>query len=134
MGMDIKFQENNGDSLEAFFNEIIIESEDLEKKMLKAGSEEAEKDLKQELLALKRDGIDRPNGRPALADDIVTVLEKDKWGTKSVKIRGGKLTGTLWHLVNDGTLHARATHFMDRVLQGLDSRIDSLWSKAGGKE
>jgi hypothetical protein len=63
-------------------------------------------------------------------DIKATVKSKD--GVAYVLIRGGKLTGYKWHLVNDGTrdsngrVKTAATHFIDIALKQSESAIDAL--------
>ena len=66
-----------------------------------------------------------------MQDDIkATVKSKD--GVAYVLIRGGKLTGFKWHLVNDGTrdrnggVKTPATHFIDMALKQSEPEIDAL--------
>lgn len=66
-----------------------------------------------------------------MKDDIkVTVKSED--GVAYVLIRGGKLTGYKWHLVNDGTrdrngrVKTSATHFIDKALKQSEPEIDAL--------
>lgn len=66
-----------------------------------------------------------------MRDDIkATVKSKD--GVAYVLIRGGKLTGYKWHLVNDGTrdqygrVKTTATHFIDKALKQSEAEIDAL--------
>lgn len=66
-----------------------------------------------------------------MKDDIkATVKSKD--GVAYVLIRGGKLTGFKWHLVNDGTrdrngrVKTSATHFIDKARKQSEPEIDEL--------
>jgi len=66
-----------------------------------------------------------------MKDDIkATVKSKD--GVAYVLIRGGKLTGYKWHMVNDGTrgrdgrVKTSATHFIDKALKQSEPEIDAL--------
>lgn len=66
-----------------------------------------------------------------MKDDIkATVKSKD--GVAYVLIRGGKLTGFKWHMVNDGTrdrdgrVKTSATHFIDKALKQSEPEIDAL--------
>lgn len=45
---------------------------------------------------------------------------------KRATIGGGKATGTLWHIVNDGAYRTRATHFIDAVLKNTDNKVDEI--------
>lgn len=73
------------------------------------------------------------NGKPYkhMKDDVEVIINT-KRGESVVIVRGGKQTGRKWHLLNDGTLnpdgtiHTKATHFMNRALQKSDSQIQSV--------
>ena len=59
-----------------------------------------------------------------MADDVVIKTGKDKYGYRYAKVGGGKKTGTLWHIVNDGTYKNKATHFMDNVINETSSEVE----------
>lgn len=61
-----------------------------------------------------------------MADDVVIRSGKDKYGYRYVKVQGGKSTGTLWHIVNDGTFRNTATHFMDNAMSQAETDIQSI--------
>lgn len=61
-----------------------------------------------------------------MADDVVIKTGKDKYGYRYAKVGGGKKTGTLWHIVNDGTYKNKATHFMDNVISETSSEVDGI--------
>lgn len=131
MGFDVKYQkESSNDGLEMFLAEIKNSAEITEKEMIKAAGERAKAEVEKQLQGIKRFNIDR-KGRPALADDVKLSVRKNKWGQLTAQVKGGKLTGTLWHIVNDGNLHSRPTKFLDRALNNLDNAIDGLWEKVG---
>lgn len=52
-----------------------------------------------------------------MADDVIMRTVKDSFGDEVVRVRGGTKTGTLWHIVNDGTYRSKAHHFMDKALK-----------------
>lgn len=71
-----------------------------------------------------KDGSDKKRPREVhMADDVVVRTGKDKYGYRYAKIQGGKQTGTLWHIVNDGTYRSRATHFIDKSISEADKDI-----------
>lgn len=74
---------------------------------------------------LERSNISDPE-HVHLKDDVQLSITKDKYGGKVAKVRGGKKTGTLWHIVNDGTYRSRGTHFMDKATSEVDSQIDGI--------
>jgi len=61
-----------------------------------------------------------------MSDDVVIKTGKDKYGYKYAKVGGGKHTGTLWHIVNDGTYRTKATHFMDRTISETEGEIQAI--------
>lgn len=61
-----------------------------------------------------------------MANDVTVKIAKDKYGYKLVKIGGGKQTGTLWHIVNDGTYRSKATHFMDKLIQESEAEVQQI--------
>ena len=64
-----------------------------------------------------------------MADDVVIKTGKDKYGYRYAKVGGGKRTGTLWHIVNDGTYKNRATHFMDNAISQSESEVQAIIDK-----
>lgn len=124
MGFKINYREDNADTLEAYLLGMVEDAERTEKEMLQEAAEQVKDNVVSELNKHRRAIDERYKGRPAMADDV--KIRKPK-GT--VKIQGGKMTGTLWHLVNDGNLHSIATHFMDNALKRLDQDIDKAWDK-----
>lgn len=130
MGFDLTYKEYNEDTLQAYLASISIEATDLEKKMLESASEEVKEQIVANLNKHRRIIAVRYGNRPAMADDVKTTIKTDTYGDKYAKVMGGKKTGTLWHLVNDGNLHSNPTHFMDNALKKLDKDIDKVWNKA----
>lgn len=61
-----------------------------------------------------------------MADDVVIKIGRDKYGYRYAKVCGGKQTGTLWHIVNDGTYKNNATHFMDNVISESENEIQAI--------
>lgn len=67
---------------------------------------------------------------PPLFSDVVkkNLKKKGYW-----QIKGGKATGKLWHIVNDGTYRTRPRRFMLPAMDAADGAIDSAWEKQRGK-
>lgn len=65
-----------------------------------------------------------------MADDVKTSIKDDKTGNVYAIIRGGKMTGYKWHLVENGTSTSRATHFIEKALKETESEIDSYIEEA----
>lgn len=128
MGLNVNYDEDR-EGLDVFLTGIQIESEKIEKGMLQKSGDMVRDLVVAELNKHKRVLAVRYKGRPALADDVSRTIRTSKWGDKYVSIRGGKKTGTLWHLVNDGTLHSRPTHFLDRAIKQMDENIDQMWNE-----
>lgn len=61
-----------------------------------------------------------------LYQDVITKITKDEYGDQILKVGGGSRTGTLWHIVNDGTYKTQATHFMDRIIEKAEKEFDDL--------
>lgn len=61
-----------------------------------------------------------------MADDVVIKIGKDKYGYRYAKVCGGPKTGTLWHIVNDGTYKNKATHFMDDAISATEKEIEEI--------
>lgn len=129
MGFNLDYKQSDGDTLEAYLTSIEQDSEKTEKEMLKEAGEKVKEFIVANLNRHRRVLAVRYKGRPAMADDVKISIRTGKWGYRSAKIMGGKMTGTLWHLVNDGNLHSTPTHFMDGALARLDGDIDRLWEK-----
>lgn len=74
-------------------------------------------------------------GYKHMAEDVTYSIVKDKYGDKVAKVKGGRKTGSKWHLVNDGTYRSRATHFMDAAMEQsereLEQMLDDELRKAG---
>lgn len=127
MGFKIDYKEQKSDTLEIYLSDIMKDSELTEKEMLKDAGETVKEAVVRNLERHRRVLAIRYKGRPAMADDVRISIRTEKWGNKSVRVMGGKMTGTLWHLVNDGNLHSRPTHFLDNAINKLDSDIDKIW-------
>lgn len=129
MAFKVVSSEKEGDSFDVFLKSILIESEQAEKGMLKEAGEQVREYVVANLNKHRRVLAQRYKGRPAMADDVKISTRKDRNGNIAVRVQGGKMTGTLWHIVNDGHLHAMGTHFMDEALARLDGTIDKLWDE-----
>ena len=80
-------------------------------------------DSVRQLQHLKRQGKLPVNRGVHMYQDVKKTYSKK---LKRVTIGGGKKTGTLWHIVNDGAYRTRATHFIDAVLKNADSKVDEI--------
>jgi HK97 gp10 family phage protein len=129
MGFKMQYQQKDNDTFEVFLKSIATDSEQTERDMLKEAGEHVKKAVVANLNKHRRAIAKRYKGRPAMADDVRISTRRDRNDNLAVKVQGGPMTGTLWHLVNDGHLHAQPTHFMDNALKSLDSDIDYIWDK-----
>ena len=129
MGFNIDYRESNKDTLEAYLSDITKDAEKTQDDMLREAGEEVKEYVVANLNKHRRPIAARYKGRPAMADDVKVSIRSGKWGGRFARIMGGKKTGTLWHLVNDGNLHSMGIHFMDGALAKLDGNIDKVWDK-----
>lgn len=90
----------------------------------------AKKEAIIELHKLKRRGVLPKKRKLHMFQDVV-VVSSPRY--KRMEVGGGKETGTLWHIVNDGTYRTNATHFMDNVVSKIDAVAEAVWNKAGRK-
>lgn len=127
MSYNITFESDDG--LQVYLNDIVKDAEKTERQMLEEAGDQLKEYIEANLNKHRRVLAVRYKGRPAMADDVKRTIRTNKWGEKYVSVRGGKKTGTLWHLVNDGTLHTKGIHFMDGALARMDGSIDRLWDK-----
>jgi len=110
-------------ALNEFLGEIIAKTEEAKVKCLKAAGEATKNAVSQ---SVKCSNITDPD-HVHIADDVQMSLVADtELGGKKAKIKGGKKTGTLWHIVNDGTYRSKATHFMDKAMQKVESEMDAI--------
>lgn len=116
------------DTFDVFISGLEGECEELGNRMLKAAGEKAKELIIANLNKHRR--VLAVRYRPAFADDVKLSIRTDKYGEKYAKVMGGKKTGTLWHIVNDGNLHSSPTHFIDNALKELDENIDKVWNEA----
>lgn len=133
MGFKVKYNEESPqDGLEVMLKDIQVSAEVTEREMLKLAGNRAKEEVEKQLNHIKRADANR-YGRPALADDVKLSIRKNNWGELTAQIKGGKKTGTLWHLVNEGNLYSRPTFFLDAAIRNLDNAIDGIWEKIDRK-
>lgn len=124
--MSMKLRYEDSDKLEVMLGTI---SRDCEMAGLDA-QKECAKVVKREVIR-RLDSIRTPDEETRqrikhMADDVQITTTKDKYGDVVVKVRGGKSTGTLWHIVNDGTYRSKATHFMDLALSNVENELQQI--------
>ena len=69
--------------------------------------------------------------RPHMMDDVEFVIKTSNKGERYVSVRGGKKTGRLWHLVNDGHVAEDGTvvpgvRFVELAVQQSEKEIDDI--------
>jgi HK97 gp10 family phage protein len=61
-----------------------------------------------------------------MKNDVKTSVKDDNQGTVYAVIKGGKYTGYKWHLLNNGTVNSRATHFVDNALKQSEGEFEVM--------
>jgi len=122
VGVKIRSQESVGISV--FLDNLLNTTEEIEINFLKRSAEVVKKNVIANLNAVRTDNDDPEHKH--MADDVQASVVKDKFGDRTARIRGGRRTGTKWHLVNDGTYRSRATHFIDKALQQSEPEIEQI--------
>jgi len=80
-------------------------------------------------------GKRRHQNRKPLSKNVTGGLVPDKiFGGKRARIKGGKDTGTLWHIVDGGTRRSRRRKFLDASMKALDTVTEKELDTALGKE
>lgn len=114
------------EELEVFLKRIINDSQhaviDTAKDMAKITKAKAEKRLKDIQRAEKL-----PKSRTVHMYQDVDIFNKPS--KDRVEVGGKKKTGTLWHIVNDGTYRSRPTHFIEWTLKDVDKEVDKVFEK-----
>lgn len=128
MSMSMKIDE--GDTLTVYLEKMLNSCDDTGKKIRKIVSLRIKSDLVTQLRAMKyiprnKDGSTGKRQREIhMADDVHITNRKDRLGYEVTRINGGKQTGTLWHILNDGNYGHPGNHFMDNTLSKVDDFID----------
>jgi len=127
----LKYTES--DKLEDFLGGTILGAEAAKNHFLKDAANKAKDAVKRHIP--RTVGVRRHNKRKRLVDDIQAGLVDDKiYGGKRARVRGGRHTGSIWHLVDKGTRHSRGTNFMDKAMLDIESQIDPLLDAALSEE
>lgn len=85
-----------------------------------------------EAAAVKAEPKNYDGSRPYvhMQDEVSYKVKKSKTGALYVSVRGGKMTGYKWHLVNDGTVNTNPTHFIEtaesRSGEEIERAIDEM--------
>lgn len=136
--MGIKMTYKDSDKLNVIADDILKDIELTEEEALEAMKPKLQVITVEELRRIKRiknimkhrrraNGEKRRNRH--MYQDVEVKIDKDDYGYKVLKVRGRAQTGTLWHIVNDGTYRTRATHFMDKIIERAGKELDALVSR-----
>ena len=80
---------------------------------------------------LPRSNKIKKKNMPHMKDDVEYKIKTSSKGERYVSVGGGKKTGKLWHLVNDGHVAEDGTvvvgkHFIEAAMAQSDKEIDSI--------
>lgn len=130
-GFELKITDTSGNELKNFLGDIIKDADMVGDDILKEAAKIIKVRVEGNLRNLQKKRYNKSGyelKRPReihMADDVTIKFSNDKHGYRVAKIVGGKYTGTLWHIVNNGTYLAKATHFMDKSINQSDIQIES---------
>ncbi|WP_090554731.1 HK97-gp10 family putative phage morphogenesis protein [Natronincola ferrireducens] len=127
MYLAAKIRMTDSETIDVFLEGIISSAEAVEENYLKRSAEVIKKNIKDQLNSIKT-STNRA-GHKHMADDVQANVVRDKYGYKVARIKGGKRTGTKWHLVNDGTYRSDATHFMDKAIAQSESEVNKIFEE-----
>jgi HK97 gp10 family phage protein len=88
------------------------------------------KEAERELKAIERKGKMYDNRTVHMYQDVIKTNQKK--GLVAI-VKGDKETGKLWHIVDQGTYRSKAHHFIDRVLNSVEPRVESILNRKGAK-
>jgi len=125
--MSYKIKSTESEEIEVFLNEIMGVTEEIEERFLKRAAEVEKRNIVKNLNILRAETNDPEHKH--MADDVSYRIVKDRYGGKVARIRGGRKTGTKWHLVNDGTYRSKATHFIDTAMKQSDEEIEQIFEE-----
>jgi len=121
------------DKIEDFTGKTVLEVEAAKKRFLEDAKKQGKAAVQRHIP--KSVGKRRHINRKAMQKDIEARIVKDKiFGGKRTRIRGGRQTGRLWHILNDGTYRFRGTRFMDKALADMESGLDAALDAALSEE
>ena len=125
MGINIKESEK----LDKFLADTSLAAENAKLEFLKESSKIAKAAVLKHIPRTM--GVRRHTHRKPMHKDVQAGLAPDKkFGGKRMRVRGGRQTGRLWHILNDGA-HRRnqPTHFIDKAMRDIEGDIDALLDK-----
>lgn len=103
--------------IKLWFKELEQDSQELTIKVAENYADFAKKTMEKLLANAKRHGK-VPERRGVHMHEDVKLRENKSKGFMT--IGGGKMTGTLWHIVNDGTYQSTGIHFIEKALDEMD--------------
>ncbi len=104
--------------IKLWFKELEQDSQELTIKVAEDYAEFGKKTVERILQSEKRLGKLPEKRGVHMCEDV--KLRKNK-AKGYMTIGGGKMTGTLWHIVNDGTYRSKGIHFIERTLNEMDN-------------
>lgn len=123
MSMKMRFEDT--DKLEVVLGSIIKDCENAGLEAQKECAQIAKKAVVRRLEKIKTSQDENEEIVTHMCNDVQIKTTKDRFGDNIVKLQGGKKTGTLWHLVNDGTYRSDPTHFMDLALNDAEEDFNN---------
>lgn len=124
--MSMEMRHEDSDKLEVMLGNLSRDCEKAGIDAQKAGAKVVKNAVESKLSSIRTKDKEEDKIKTHMADDVIIATSKDSFGDTVVKVRGGKRTGTLWHIVNDGTYRSKATHFMDSALSSSEAELNSL--------
>ena len=126
----------DSDKLEDFLGGTVLSVEEAKNQFLKNAANKTKAAVHRHIP--RSMGKRRHTGRKPLHQDIQAGLVDDKvYGGKRARVRGGRHTGPLWHIVDQGTRRSRGRNFMSKAMAdvegGLDAALDIALSEEFGK-
>lgn len=91
-----------------------------------------ESDVEERAKAVSPSNYDGSRPYVHMKDDVKSSVRKDKMGNQYVSVRGGKMTGFKWGMVNDGHISRDGStfvpgnNFMGRAVSVSESEVDRL--------
>ena len=124
---------NDSGKLEDFLDGTVLSTEKAKLNTLKKAAKDTKAAVRNRMPLTT--GPRRHLKRKRMIDDIEAGLVDDKiHGGKRARVRGGRQTGPLWHILNNGTYRTRATNFINKAMADVESSLDATLDMALGEE
>lgn len=124
--MSMKMRYEDSDKLSVYLGELSRNCEKAGLDAQKEGANLVKSEIVRRLQSIRTKDNKARQRIKHMCDDVQITTKKDEYGDVIVKVQGGKLTGTLWHIVNDGTYRTEATHFMDLALNSIEEELEKI--------